>query len=119
MILVGVGQQLKKGASVSDIGHRQSEAMRMGATTSDSYFQWPRFLLPQPSPVPGRRRLRPPHPPRLNALSFEKLTNEQIGENIRTEANIGDTVKPMDELTDSWACERHHASVDLSRSLKT
>ena len=61
------------------------------------------------------------HPtyPRLNTKPFEKLTNEQIGENIRTEANIGDTVKPMDEVMDSWACEVRHASANLSRGLKT
>ena len=74
--------------------------------------------MPQSSPVPGRRGLRPLHLPRPDTKPFEKLTNEQIGENIRTEANIGDMVKPMDELTDSWACELRHASAVLSRSLK-
>ena len=73
----------------------------------------------QSSPVPGRRGLRPPHLPRLDTKPFEKLTNEQIGENIRTEANIRDTVKPMDEVMDSWACELRHAFANLSRSLKT
>ena len=75
--------------------------------------------MPQPSPVPGRRRLRPPHPPRLNAMSFEKLTNEQIGENVRTKANIRDMVKLMDEVMDGWACELRHAFASFSRGLKT